>query len=209
MLIRIEPDRFVQLLGSNFNIEDHIRDGIAQGLRASMKSANLLTGAMYIDLDFYPNEKPWKGPLEIGGHKLLPTVSGGFAQIQQKLMTTLDKINNLPIEPMMREATSTLAESQRTMKSTQKTIESLNAIVSSKEMKNLPQDMQQTLIQLNRSLKGFQPGSPAYGNLVGDMQSLDKTLRELQPVLKTLNQKSNALIFAAPGQDDPQPKKAK
>ena len=94
------------------------------------------------------------------------------------------------------------------MRATQKTIESLNAIVGSKEMKNLPKDMQQTLIQLNRSLKGFQPGSPAYGNLVGDMQSLDKTLRELQPVLKTLNQKSNALIFAAPGQDDPQPKKA-
>ena len=115
----------------------------------------------------------------------------------------------LPVEPMMREATSTLAESQRTMKATQRTIESLNAIVSSKEMKNLPQDMQQTLIQLNRSLKGFQPGSPAYGHMVNDMQSLDKTLRELQPVLKTLNQKSNALIFAAPGQDDPQPKKAK
>ena len=209
VLIRIEPDRFAQLLGSDFNIADHIRDGIAQGLRASMKSANLLTGSMYVDLDFYPNEKPWKGPLEVAGHKLLPTVSGGFAQIQQKLMTTLDKINNLPIEPMLREATSTLAESQRTMKSTQKTIESLNAIVSSKEIKALPQDMQQTLIQLNRSLKGFQPGSPAYGNLVGDMQSLDKTLRELQPVLKTLNQKSNALIFAAPGQDDPQPKKAK
>jgi len=209
VLIRIEPDRFAQLLGSDFNIADHIRDGIAQGLRASMKSANLLTGSMYVDLDFYPNEKSWKGPLEVAGHKLLPTVSGGFAQIQQKLMTTLDKINNLPIEPMLREATSTLAESQRTMKSTQKTIESLNAIVSSKEIKALPQDMQQTLIQLNRSLKGFQPGSPAYGNLVGDMQSLDKTLRELQPVLKTLNQKSNALIFAAPGQDDPQPKKAK
>jgi len=136
-------------------------------------------------------------------------VSGGFAQIQQKLIATLDKINNLPIEPMMREATSTLAESQKTMRATQKTIESLNAIVGSKEMKNLPKDMQQTLIQLNRSLKGFQPGSPAYGNLVGDMQSLDKTLRELQPVLKTLNQKSNALIFASPGQDDPQPKKAK
>nr|WP_167457963.1 intermembrane transport protein PqiB [Rahnella woolbedingensis] len=209
VLIRIEPDRFDQLLGADFNIADHIRQGIQQGLRASMKSANLLTGSTYVDLDFYPNEKPWKGPLEIAGIKLLPTVSGGFAQIQQKLMTTLDKINNLPIEPMMREATSTLAESQRTMKATQKTIDSLNTIVSSKEMKNLPQDMQQTLIQLNRSLKGFQPGSPAYGHMVNDMQSLDKTLRELQPVLKTLNQKSNALIFAAPGQDDPQPKKAK
>ncbi|KAA8729210.1 paraquat-inducible protein B [Ewingella americana] len=209
VLIRIEPDRFAQLIGNDFNITDHIRDGIARGLRGSMKSANLLTGSMYVDLDFYPNEKPWKGPYQIDGQKLLPTVSAGFAQIQQKLMTTLDKINGLPIEPMLREATTTLAESQKTMKATQKTLDSLNAIVGSKEMKNLPQDMQQTLIQLNRSLKGFQPGSPAYSNLVGDMQSLDKTLRELQPVLKTLNGKSNALIFAAPGQDDPQPKKAK
>lgn len=157
VLIRIEPDRFAQLIGNDFNITDHIRDGIARGLRGSMKSANLLTGSMYVDLDFYPNEKPWKGPYQIDGQKLLPTVSAGFAQIQQKLMTTLDKINNLPIEPMLREATTTLAESQKTMKATQKTLDSLNAIVGSKEMKNLPQDMQQTLIQLNRSLKGFQP----------------------------------------------------
>ncbi|MGC6387555.1 intermembrane transport protein PqiB [Ewingella sp. S1.OA.A_B6] len=209
VMIRIEPDRFEKLLGNNFDVNEHLNTGIANGLRASMKSANLLTGLMYIDLDFYPKEKAWTGPAEMQGIKVLPTVSGGFAQIQQKLMITLDKINALPIEPMLREATSTLAESKKTMKATQRTLDSLNAIVSSKEMKALPQDMQQTLIQLNRSLKGFQPGSPAYNNLVGDMQSLDKTLRELQPVLKTLNQKSNALIFSAPGQDDPQPKKAK
>ena len=33
--------------------------------------------------------------------------------------------------------------------------------------------------------------------MVADMQRLDQVLRELQPVLKTLNDKSNALVFEA------------
>ncbi|KAB7897689.1 intermembrane transport protein PqiB [Rouxiella sp. S1S-2] len=209
VLIRIEPERFNKLLGKDFNMDERLQAGLKAGLRASLKSANLLTGSLYVDLDFYPNAKPWTGPKTIDGQAMLPTVSGGLAQIQQKLMATLDKINALPLTPMINEATKTLAESQKTMKSTQRTIDSLNALVSSKEMKGLPQDMQKTLLQLNRSMQGFQPGSPAYNKMVDDMQRLDETLRELQPVLKTLNHKSNALVFAAPGQDDPQPKKAK
>ncbi|EPR3508956.1 intermembrane transport protein PqiB, partial [Serratia marcescens] len=104
--------------------------------------------------------------------------------------------------------TKTLAESQKTMKSTQQTMKSLNDIIASKEMQALPQDMQKTLLELNRSMKGFQPGSPAYNKMVGDMQRLDQVLRELQPVLRTLNEKSNALVFEATGSTDPQPKKA-
>jgi paraquat-inducible protein B len=94
------------------------------------------------------------------------------------------------------------------MKSTQKTMKSLNDIISSKEVKALPQEMQKTLQQLNRSMKGFQPGSPAYNKMVGDMQRLDQVLRELQPVLRTLNEKSNALVFEAAVNNDPHPKKA-
>jgi paraquat-inducible protein B len=115
----------------------------------------------------------------------------------------------MPINPMINEATKTLAESQKAMKETQKTLQSLNDIIGSKEMKALPEDMQKTLQELNRSMKGFQPGSPAYNKMVGDMQRLDQVLRELQPVLRTLNDKSNALVFEAAGSNDPQPKKAK
>jgi len=85
----------------------------------------------------------------------------------------------------------------------------LNQITGSPAMKTLPADMQQTLRELNRSMKGLQPGSPAYNKLVGDMQRLDQVLRELQPVLKTLNAKSNALVFEAKPGQDPQPKRAK
>jgi len=209
VLIRIEPDRFQQQLGKGFNIQQHLKDAEGRGMRAALKSANLLTGALYIDLDFYPQEKPWKGPREMFGYPLLPTTSAGLAQIQQKLMQTLDKINSMPLNPMINEATKTLTESQKTMQETQKTMQSLNDIISSKEMKALPADMQKTLQELNRSMKGVQPGSPAYNKMVGDMQRLDQVLRELQPVLRTLNEKSNALVFEAAGSDDPQPKKAK
>jgi paraquat-inducible protein B len=209
VLIRIEPDRFTKQLGKHFDMEAALKDALQRGMRASLKSGNLLTGALYIDLDFYPNEKPWKGPRQLGGYELLPTTSGGLAQIQQKVMMTLDKINALPLNPLIEEATQTLAQSKRTLAETQRTMASLNKITSSKEMQNLPADMQKTLLELNRSMKGFQPGSPAYTKMVADMQRLDQVMRELQPVLRTINDKSNALVFEASESPDPQPKKAK
>ena len=209
VLIRIEPDRFVNRLGGDFNLEQHLQEGKKRGLRATLKTGNLLSGALYIDLDFYDNAPTYKGPNEVAGLEVIPTVSGGLSQIQQKLTAALDKINGLPLNPMITEATGTLKESQRTMQQLQKTLDNLNHITASPAMKTLPEDMQQTLRELNRSMKGLQPGSPAYNKLVGDMQRLDQVLRELQPVLKTLNTKSNALVFEAKPGQDPQPKRAK
>ncbi|UDQ77618.1 intermembrane transport protein PqiB [Pectobacterium brasiliense] len=209
VLIRIEPDRFEKKIGGSFDFEQHLKQAQSLGLRASMKSANLLTGALYIDFDFYPKEKVDKQLFVLDGYPVLPTIDGGLSQIQQKLMAVLDKVNNLPLNPMVNEATKTLTESQATLREMQKTMATLNKLTSSKAMQDLPEDMQKTLLELNRSMKGFQPGSPAYNKMVADMQRLDQVLRELQPVLRTLNEKSNALVFEASGSQDPQPKRAK
>lgn len=138
VLIRIEPGRFRDDLGPDTNFEQVLKTAKERGLRASLKSGNLLTGALFVDLDFYPDAKPWKGPQEIAGYPLLPTISGGLAQIQQKVMQTLDKINNLPLNPMVNEVTKALAESQKTMRETQKVLASLNTITSSQSMQELP-----------------------------------------------------------------------
>ncbi|MDR0805813.1 MAG: intermembrane transport protein PqiB [Enterobacteriaceae bacterium] len=195
VLIRIEPDRIQSRFSKDFDLKAHLIASVKDdGMRASLKAGNLLTGKLYIDLDFYQDAKPWSGPKEVYGHPLIPTVSGGLVEIQKRLMLALDKVNNLPVEPMLAEMTKSLS--------------SLNAILSSKEMGNLPKDMQKTLNELNRSLKGFQPGSSAYTNMVSDMQRLDQVMREMQPILQKLNQKSNALVFEGPNASDPQPKKA-
>ncbi|MBD1227359.1 intermembrane transport protein PqiB [Xenorhabdus griffiniae] len=208
VLIHVEPGRFVKELGNGFNTDKELKDTIGRGLRATLKPGNLLTGALFIDLDFFTNEEPWKGPYEIAGYKTLPTVSSGLAQIQQKVMAVLDKINNMPIEPTLVQATQTLKESQKAIQTAQKTMAELNRILASKEAQELPKDIQNTLHELNRSMQELQPGSPAYSKLMGNMQQLELVLRELQPVLKTLNNKSNALVFEAEAIKDPEPKKA-
>ncbi len=207
--VRVEPQRLINQLGGDPNIRAHIDDLINRGLRGSLKTGNLVTGALYIDLDFYPKAPPRGKIQEFNGYPIIPTISGGLAQIQQRLMDALDKINNLPINPLLEQATSTLAQSEKTMQHVQTTLDNLNKITSSQSMQQLPADMQTTLRELNRSMQGFQPGSAAYNKMVADMQRLDQVLRELQPVLKTLNDKSNALVFEAKDKKDPQPKGAK
>lgn len=145
VLIRVEPARFKKIIGKQFDYQKQLADAQTMGLRASLKTANLLSGALFIDLDFYPKARGNStGPLRV--------------------------VDGYPV---------------------------------------LPQDMQQTLQELNRSMQGMQPGSPAYNRLVANMQRLNQVLRELQPVLRTLNDKSNALIFQAPESKDSQPKRAK
>lgn len=209
VLVRIEPERLEMQMGEDAGLATDLPGLLQKGLRASLKTGNLVTGALYVDLDFYPKAEPISGLREFAGHQVIPTMSGGLAQIQQRLMDTLDKINNLPLNPMLEQATGTLAESQRTMRHLQTTLDNLNKITASQSMQQLPDDMQKTLRELNRSMQGFQPGSAAYNKMVADMQRLDQVLRELQPVLKTLNEKSNALVFEAKTKKDPEPKRAK
>ena len=209
VLIRIEPERLKNIIGPDVNIPTNIEGLIKKGLRGAMKTGNLLSGALFIDLEFYPKDKLEKEPAEISRYAVIPTVSVGLAQIQQKLLETLDKVNNLPLNPMIQQATKTLSESQQTMKHLQQTLDNLNKLTASQSMQQLPADMQKTLKELNRSMQGFQPGSAAYNKMVTDMQRLDQVLRELQPVLRTLNDKSNALVFEAKDKPDPQPKRAK
>jgi len=209
VLISIEPDRFIKGMGKNFNLEQRLHEGKKRGLRATLKTGNLISGALYIDLDFYENTTPYKGPVEVAGYEIIPTTNSGLNQIQQKLVATLDKINGLQLNPVLAEATGTLKESQRTLRELQTSLKHVNQFTASPAMKTLPEEMQQTLRELGRSMKGLQQGSPAYDKLVGDMQRLDQVLRELQPVLKKLNSKSNALVFEAERDQDPQPKRAK
>jgi len=209
VLIRIEPERLINQIGDTPDIAQHIDGLMKRGLRGSLKTGNLVTGALYVDMDFFPKEPPVKEIREFSGYKIIPTVSSGLAQIQQRLMETLDKINSLPLSPMIQQATNTLSESQATMRRLQTTLDNLNKLTASQSMQQLPQDMQKTLRELNRSMQGFQPGSAAYNKMVADMQRLDQVLRELQPVLKTLNTKSNALVFEAKDKKDPEPKGAK
>lgn len=209
ILIRIEPDRIQSNSGSDSVLQDRLKMVQEHGLRATLKSGNLLTGSLFVDFDFYDNAEPWIQPSLEYDYPVIASISGGLSQLQQKFTMTLDKINGLPLESMMLEMTNTLKESQTMIKSMNQAMVALDKLLSSQSTQALPKDLQRSLIELNKTLKGMQPGSPAYNKLVDDMKRLDDVLREVQPIARTLNEKSNALVFESAGTRDPQPKGAK
>ena len=67
---------------------------VQNGLRATLESGNILTGARLIELDVYETETVE----ELGdflGYPTIPTISGGLAHIQVQISQLLDKINKL------------------------------------------------------------------------------------------------------------------
>jgi len=201
VLINLEPDRFVREM-PDFNLVERLKSGIARGMRATLRTSSLLSGALYIDLDFLTDVAAYTGPQLIAGYEIIPTAPGGLNQLQQKLVSVLDKINHLPLTPLVLQTSATLKQSQRTMAELQQTVKDLNSLTASPAMQTLPVELQHALRELNSSLKGLQPGSLAYDRLVGNMQRLDQVLRDLQSLLKLLNRKSNALVADAATQAD-------
>jgi paraquat-inducible protein B len=106
ILIRVEPARLglpdtrqtLELMRAN------VEDGVKKGLRATLKTGNLLTGSSLVSMDYYPEEGS-ASMGEFAGYQALPTLSGGIAGLEQKLNQLLTKLNNLPLEPVARRST--------------------------------------------------------------------------------------------------------
>lgn len=80
---------------------------IEHGLRAQLRTANLLTGQLYIVLDFVPGTD--KVSVERTPPILVPTIPGEFDQLQQQLGNIITKIEKLPLEEIGTHLNTTLA----------------------------------------------------------------------------------------------------
>jgi paraquat-inducible protein B len=107
----------------------------AHGLRAQLRSGSLLTGALYVDFDFFPDAAPatidWSGdPVQ------LPAIPGEFEAIEASLGNIVKKIDKLPIQKIGTDLAKALAQLDRTlgaaettMTSATKTIEPNSALL--------------------------------------------------------------------------------
>ena len=92
VLIRIEPQR-IDSSGYELNMEEWTNrfEGLfQQGLRASLRSGNLLTGAMFVDVNLQTAVEPPYVSAVFESRPVFPTTSGGFAQIEEQITNLLD-----------------------------------------------------------------------------------------------------------------------
>jgi paraquat-inducible protein B len=145
---------------------------VAHGLRAELKSANLLTGQKYVDLDMHadaPAEKVWWNEEPF----VFPTVSNGLDEIQDSMGSIARKLSKVPFDQISFRLLSTMTSLEQTLKSTDQLMRHVDGSIAPQveaalaeaqaAMKNakdllaqdapLQSDLGATLLQLSRAAK--------------------------------------------------------
>jgi paraquat-inducible protein B len=193
VLIYLEPGRLAlpdQPIGTQI-LEEAIVTGVQNGMRATLETGNLLTGAQYVGIDYYPNVE---GEAEVGTwgeYTTIPSISGGFGQIMVKVNSILDQIDRAPIE--------------ETVADLDKALEGLQQILNDDATQALPAELDATLEELRQMLDGLSPDSELYQNLNTSMRELKRTLSNLENVTRTLSGQPNAAIMGSNIPPDPIP----
>lgn len=217
VLVEVDP-RLLRAIGTVTSQEDEILllgDAVRKGLRATLKTGSLLTGAMYVNFDYYPAEKPtdlgYKGDFPV-----VPTMSSGFAQLEVKLASILDKIDALPLDSAVTEITAaaketatTVAEARATLEEIEKVAAAAKVTLEDEDFKNLPGDLRRTLAELEKALSSVGPDGNVQGDLLRTLDELRGALRSIDGLADSIKEKPNSLLFGKEESGNPKPKAAR
>ncbi|MEX5663272.1 MlaD family protein [Pseudomonas neuropathica] len=147
---------------------------IDNGLRAQARSGNLLTGQLYVALDFFPKAEkvafdPSVRPV------VLPTVPGSLEQLQEKLEAVVDKLNKLPVDRIANNLDSNLIELRKGL--TQFNAKTLPGVQSTLA------DVSKTLQSASSTLAEDSPQREKLTETLDELGRMSRSLRELSDYL--------------------------
>ncbi len=155
-----------------------LRDLVQHGLRAQARTGNLLTGQLYISLDFIPNAAPVAFDLSARPLRI-PTLNGGFDHLQEQVATLIGKVSKMPIESIGNTLNATLGN--------------LNQTLIQVNGQVLPQTIQ-TLRQLDQTMNGAQRLLVADSPLLQTLAEFQRTLYSLRTLTGLLTRQPQALL---------------
>ncbi|MGB2078272.1 MAG: intermembrane transport protein PqiB [Vibrio sp.] len=180
-------------------------DEFKSGLRASLATGSLLTGALFVDVNFHKEDKYTQA--NFGPYEVFPTVLGGVGQIQKQFTELVSKLNALPLENAIDSFSDTMTSTQNTLDSLTRATNKLGDFMASKEFQTLPKEVKSTLTEVRKSISGYGPDSEIYQNSTMTMQQFNQVTKELQALLRQLNTQPNALLVGDKRAQDPMPTK--
>lgn len=177
-------DKLIQRLGNDAE-QDAVRLFqmlVERGLRAQAKTGNLLTGQLYISLDF--DRKAPEVVFDANARPLtIPTIAGSFDKLQDQLQEMVDKLSRLPIESLVDNLDGSLSELRSTLKQ-------VNADVLPQLQRTLEQS-EQTLENANAALA---PDSPQRQELGDTLKEVQRAVRSVRVLSDYLGRHPEALI---------------
>jgi paraquat-inducible protein B len=192
--VRLYPERFTSryksgVTGGRLSSDPHQMAEwlVEHGLRAQLRTGNLLTGQLYVALDFFP-AAPKAGVNWNATPPEIPTVPGGLQSLQDSVTGLVAKLNKIPFEGIGKDAQKTLADADVLLKQ-------LNTEVMP-QAKDTLAAAQTTLNSANGAL---QPDSQLQQGTTDAMRELARTAAAFRTLADYLDRHPEALIRGKPG----------
>jgi paraquat-inducible protein B len=153
---------------------------VAHGVRAQLRTGNLLTGALYVALDFFPDAPPvtvdWsQKPVR------LPTIPGELEAIEASVVSIIKKIDQLPFKALGNDLQKAMAELDRTLVSARGAIDSGRGT-------------------LDNANKLIEPNSVLAAELGNTLQEVSRAARSVRVLADYLERHPEALIRGKTGE---------
>ncbi len=212
VLVMIEPERMNALVIDKDTItgkkmEEAIKTGefaknrtirlksmVEKGFRAQLKTGNLLTGQLFIDLDYYPDAAP-ATMTEENGYPVFPTISTPFERIMERVESILKKVDEIPIDKIGNNVNGAIKDLNGLLKE-------LGTMSGKVSRETLPK-IDKSLDELSTTLQGISstigPDSALSYNSRAVMDELSMAIRSLKSLLDYLEKNPQALILGKEG----------
>jgi paraquat-inducible protein B len=164
-----------------------LRRLIARGLRAQLRTGNLITGQLFVALDFFPKAAPVKVDVE---HEplQLPTIPNSLEELQVQVADIAKKLDKIPFD----ELGTNLNES---VKKANRLFDDVNTQVVP-ELRGTLDEAQKTFSAAQATL---QQDSPLQSDVHGAMQELRRTLQSLNALSDYLERHPESLLRGKTG----------
>lgn len=186
---------------------DFLREAVERGLRGTLKTGSLLTGAKFVDFDYYKDPAAAK-MTTVGGLPSLPTISSGFDQLEITVTDTLKKFGKTADE-----LTLTAAESRKTMEELNQALATARKSIDAADVSKISSDLRASLASFDKlsatfdkSISSYGPEGPIQGDMLRTLEELRASLRTMKSLMTTLDDKPNSILFGRDSSGNPIPK---
>jgi paraquat-inducible protein B len=167
---------------------------VESGLRAQLKSGNLLTGQLYVALDFFPNAPKAKVDWATNPPQI-PTTPGSMIELQTALDKVLKKVDSLPLGEIAKEMRQAVQSLDAALKSAEQTSRRVDVEIVP-ELKATLEEARKTLGAAKQTLSAE---APLQSDLRDTLRELSKAAQSLRVLTDYLERHPEALIRGKEG----------
>lgn len=162
---------------------------VERGFRAQLRSANLLTGQMYVALDFFPKAPKAAVDLKKTPPEL-PSVPGGLGELQESITNIVTRLEKVPFDVIAQDLRKALGSLDATLKQAEAVMAKLNAEVAP--------ELRATLEQARKTLRSAEgmlaSDSPVQGNLRETLIEVTRAAESVRALTDYLERHPESLI---------------